>query len=88
MKDNTNIVKKCENEILLAISEKAHLCHVVTFDIADFVHGTVASEGHSEVVPSQKSSSFTHNGNEFKNLTKIFWKYLRARISPPWSARS
>ena len=48
----------------LQSQKKAHLCHVVTLDIADLVHGTVAGERHSEVVPSQKS--FILNGNELK----------------------
>ena len=53
----------------LQSQKKAHLCHVVTFDVTNLVHGTVASKGHSEVVSSQKSSSFIHpRCNEFENL--------------------
>ena len=52
---------------------------MITLDVAYLVHGTVSSKWHCEVVPTFKDWLLRYS---------IFLQNLRARISPPWSARS
>ena len=58
---------------------KTHLCHVVTLDIADLVHGTVAGKGHGEVISSQKSSNIIHEAMNLKRkkILKISIQLMR-----------